>query len=123
MKILKLWGPVIFWAGMIFYFSNQPRIGSGLEEVEAGLVDLALRKCVHVFEYFMLNILFYRALKGSFKLDPKKLFLCSVVFSVIYALLDEYHQSFVPSRTSSIYDVMIDSIGIVGSYILIRFWR
>jgi VanZ family protein len=39
-----------------------------------------------------------------------------------YALLDEYHQSFVPSRTASIFDSLIDSVGGLVALIVIR-WR
>ena len=120
--MLKFWLPVIIWAGLIFYFSSHPRIDSGVEKVQAGVLDLILRKCVHIFEYFMLNVLFYRAIKGSFNLDGKRLFFYSVLFCVLYALMDEYHQTFVPTRTGSIYDVMVDSIGIAIAYVILR-WK
>ena len=39
---------------------------------------------------------------------------------VVYALLDEYHQSFVPSRTASIFDSLIDMAGGLTVLIFIR---
>jgi VanZ family protein len=39
---------------------------------------------------------------------------------VIYALLDEYHQSFVPSRTASIFDSMIDMAGGLTALLIVR---
>jgi VanZ family protein len=39
---------------------------------------------------------------------------------VVYALLDEYHQSFVPSRTASIFDSFIDMSGGVAMLLLLR---
>jgi VanZ family protein len=48
--------------------------------------------------------------------------LASLALVVAYALLDEYHQSFVPSRTGSIYDSLIDISGGLVALLLIR-WR
>jgi VanZ family protein len=39
---------------------------------------------------------------------------------VVYALADEYHQSFVPSRTASIYDSLIDMIGGLTALLIVR---
>jgi VanZ family protein len=46
--------------------------------------------------------------------------LICVTLVVINALLDEYHQSFVPSRTASIYDSLIDMAGGLTVMIFIR---
>ena len=43
--------------------------------------------------------------------DFKKTGILSFLFSVIYALSDEFHQSFVPGRDGNIVDVLIDSSG------------
>lgn len=61
MKLLKLWGPVVAWAGVIFFFSSIPDLKSGLE------CDFFLRKAAHVMEYFILAFLLYRAFEGSSK--------------------------------------------------------
>jgi len=41
---------------------------------------------------------------------------------VIYGLLDEFHQSFVPSRTASIYDSMIDIAGGLTVLLIFKFF-
>jgi VanZ family protein len=41
---------------------------------------------------------------------------------VTYALMDEYHQTFVPSRTGSIYDSFINMAGGLTALLIIR-WR
>jgi len=46
--------------------------------------------------------------------------LISLALIVTYALIDEYHQSFVPSRTASIYDSMIDMAGGLTALLIIR---
>ena len=122
MKIFKFWMPVLIWAGMIFYFSSKPRMDSGLEQLQSGLeLDFILRKGFHVFEYLIFTGLLYRAIKGSFILNQNRLLFYSIFFSILYAFLDEYHQTFVPTRTGSIYDVMVDSIGIGCSYVILRY--
>lgn len=123
-KIFKLWLPVIVWAGMIFYFSGRPRMDSGLEQFQSGLeLDCVLRKSVHVFEYFILACLMFRAIKGSFALNQYSLFFHTIILSVLYAFSDEFHQIFVPTRTGSIYDVMVDCIGVLIAYVVLRFWE
>lgn len=84
---------------------------------------LFVRKLAHVVEYFILVMLLMNALwiKGELIAVMIK----SSIFSFIFAVLDEIHQLYVPGRTGSIGDVMIDSFGIligiicVGSLIII----
>ena len=53
---LFLWGPVLLWAGFIFFLSSIPDLSSGLEQ------DFLLRKIAHVAEYAVLALLLWRAL-------------------------------------------------------------
>lgn len=114
MKLAKLWAPVIVWAGVIFYFSSIPNLKTGFE------YDFLLRKIGHIVEYFILTFLLYRAFKGSFNLNVLSLFMYPVMLAFIYAVSDEIHQYFVLNRFCSVRDVLIDSVGIVGFYILLR---
>ena len=75
-------------------------------------VEFFLRKAAHVSEYAVLAVLLYRgfvhtALKGRRALSAGLVLL----FCAAYAASDEFHQSFVPSRTASLRDVMIDLCG------------
>ena len=78
-----------------------------------------MRKLAHVSEYAILAVLLYRAfvhtaLKGRRALSAGLvLLLCAA-----YAATDEFHQSFVPSRTASLRDVMIDICGAMLAVIL-----
>jgi len=116
MKIFKLWTPVFVWCGFIFYLSSVPNLNTGW-----GTWDLILRKIAHMAEYFILAALLYRAFKGSFNLSAPYLLFWSVVLSFLYAVSDEMHQAFVPTRDPSPKDVFIDTIGIIIFYLLIRF--
>lgn len=97
MKQLKLWWPVLVWCGVIFYGSSIPS-----PEPTKTFLDFILHKLFHLFEYGMLFLLLFRA---------KKSFWPAIIFVILYAFSDEIHQSFVPTRTSSLRDVFIDIIG------------
>lgn len=114
MKLVKLWIPVIIWAGVIFYFSSIPNLKTNLE------YDFVLRKIAHVIEYLVFTFLLYRAFRGSFKMNVLRLFMYPAAFSLLYAISDEFHQYFVLGRSCSIYDVLIDSLGIIGFYIVLK---
>lgn len=79
------------------------------------------RKIAHLTEYALLGILAARAFRGS---PGERLrarwFVASLALIVVYALIDEYHQSFVPSRTGSIYDSLIDMTGGLAALVIVR---
>lgn len=110
-KLVKLWAPVIVWAGVIFFFSSIPDLKTELE------YDFFLRKVAHVSEYFILTFLLHRAFSGSFNINAIRLFMYPAIFSLLYAISDEIHQYFVLGRNCAFQDVLIDSIGIVIFYI------
>ena len=83
------------------------------------------RKIAHLTEYALLGLLAARAFRGS----PRdwlrdRWFLASLALVVVYALVDEYHQTFVPSRTGSIYDSLIDIAGGFAALVIVnrRHW-
>jgi|SRR3989339_304912 len=108
MKFIKLWLPVFVWGYSIYYLSDIPGLGTGL-----GVWDLFLRKGAHVTEYFILTILLVRAFRRSFRMPFKFLIFCPAVISFLYAVSDEYHQSFVCNRCGTPWDVLVDTVGIL----------
>lgn len=117
--ILFYWIPVILWCSLIFYLSSIPDLKTNL-----GIWDFILRKCAHMFEYAILFILNQRALKKTFsEWSVGKIILAAFCFSVLYAVSDEFHQSFVPSRGPSVRDVLIDTTGILGGFLFCKYWR
>ncbi len=107
-RFLRYWFPVSIWCGVIFYFSSIPHLSSGL-----GVWDLFLRKIAHLIEYGILAFLLTRAFWNTGNLSLSDLCAWSLRLSIFYALTDELHQSFVPGRKNSIYDLFIDSLGAV----------
>ncbi len=106
-KIIN-WLLVIIWAGFIFFLSHQPELKSGLSHQW----DFILRKIAHVTEYAVLTFFLIRAL-AQYQLSKKKILIMSFVFALLYALSDEYHQSFILGRQATLRDVLIDSLGII----------
>jgi VanZ family protein len=114
--VLNYWFPVILWMGLIFFVSGIPRLNSNLE------YDLLLKKSAHVAEYFVLAWLLNRAFRGSFSLQTIPLYLWTGGLSILYAISDEFHQSFVPGRHAAASDVLIDAAGVL-CFCLWHFWH
>jgi VanZ family protein len=76
-------------------------------------IQVGIRKLGHLTEYAILAALLWRALRSGTRWQMKMsiLFAIAWVACAIFAASDEFHQSFVLSRTSSPTDVMIDICG------------
>jgi len=71
-----------------------------------------IRKCAHFTEYAVLAFFALRAFSRSFVQRVLKLrYILPVLLVAAIAMLDEFHQSFEASRTSSIWDVSLDIAG------------
>jgi VanZ family protein len=108
LKFLKYWLPVILWAGFIFFSFSSAWATSGLPWA----YDFVLRKGAHITVFAILFLLMARAFK-NYGLSNKKALLCAFIFTILYAVSDEYHQTFVSQRAGSPSDVAIDSLGVV----------
>lgn len=75
-----------------------------------------MKKSAHMFVY---AVLYYLVVKAFGKVTYKTLLL-SFVICVVYAMSDEYHQSFVPGRTAKVTDIGFDSLGMSIAYLRIR---
>jgi VanZ family protein len=100
MRPLFRFGPPVLLMGVIFFFSAQPDLGTGL-----GAWDTILRKAAHMAEYALLWFLWYRALRTR---TPW----AAVAITLAYAATDELHQSFVEGRHGTPVDVLIDAAGV-----------
>jgi VanZ family protein len=85
------------------------------EQLELG--HLVCRKAGHVLEYFVLGILLCRALSRS-SADWIRIGLFAMAVILAVALSDEFHQSFVPSRTGALTDVGYDLAGGMAALLL-----
>jgi VanZ family protein len=121
------YGPLIVWATLIFIGSSDllsaSHTGAFIErplhwllpnasEPTIASIHFILRKAGHFTEYAILAFFAARAFRTSAnQLLSERWFWISLIFVIMYSLSDEFHQSFVPTRTASIYDSIIDTIG------------
>lgn len=66
----------------------------------------------HFAEYSILGFLLFRSIISD-ELPFFHPFYGSLLIGISFAILDEFHQSFVPGRHMSLTDVLFDSLGIV----------
>jgi VanZ family protein len=127
MKFLKPWLPVICWMAVIFLASTDTMSAEhtsrviepflrwlipGISQSAVNTIHFYIRKAAHVTEYAIFAILLCRAVVLSRKdLGIWKSVPIALGIAAVYAASDEFHQSFVPSRTASVRDVCIDTCG------------
>lgn len=137
-RVLR-YGPLLIWLAFIFYASsaefsaiNTSRVIGpllrwlipGITEERLAVAHFITRKTAHFTEYGVLAILAARAFGSSSKIYLRSAwFWWALLLIAVYALLDEFHQSFVPSRTASIYDSLIDIAGGLTILLLFKWWK
>lgn len=97
-SVVVLWIPAIVWMGIIFLLSSRQSVTVSSEY----LLNFLFFKTLHLIEYAILFILLVRATRsyrGAF------------ILTILYAITDEMHQQFVPSRQGQPRDVIIDGVG------------
>jgi VanZ family protein len=127
------YAPLFVWMAVIFFASTGTFSGGNtsrllrpfllwlfpeISEERLAFYHFLSRKLGHFTEYAVLGFLAARAFAGSSRrLLHDHWVIASLILVVVYALLDEFHQSFVTSRTASIFDCLIDIGG--GLFVLI----
>ena len=81
-----------------------------VSDAAVATIQLVVRKCAHLTEYAILAAFLLRAFRQSRK-QLARATLSAFILAVVYAVFDEWHQAFVPSRTASPVDVAIDTAG------------
>ncbi|MDN3019191.1 VanZ family protein [Paenibacillus sp. BSR1-1] len=81
---------------------------------DINVLNILVRKSTHVTVFGILAILLFK----SFEVHRYSYFL-SLILTFLYAITDEYHQSFMPGRVSSFRDVLFDSFGAILALSLI----
>lgn len=124
-RFVKYWMPAILWMALIFIGSTDILsaehtsrflvpflrwLDPHISWAALNTIQIAIRKLGHLTEYAILAGLLWRALRNGTGATMKMSILFGVVLVACggFAASDEFHQSFVPSRTSSAHDVMID---------------
>jgi VanZ family protein len=109
-KILDYLG-LLFYCLFIYWLSDQQTLPTpDLFENQD--------KVLHFGAYFVMGIFAWRSFK-HITLPPIILALITIAFCSLYALSDEWHQSFVPGRSSDVLDWIADTLGASFSVFLL----
>ena len=102
----------------------DPGTGDRITHDTLEKLNMILRKGAHLTEYAILALLLVRAIQyGRHKLKWQSI-VGAAALSLLYSISDELHQIFVPSRTSSARDVLIDNIGVtITLTVIILFFK
>ena len=101
-----LWTLTVAYMLAIYYLSSASDIGASIP------LENGLDKILHAVEYAGLAMLWHASLRAT-AYHWNRNQCASLAFAVasMYALSDELHQSYVPLRTSSVYDLAADVAG------------
>jgi VanZ family protein len=124
---LKYWLPPLVWGIFIFPLSNHYLSQSWTYTIIVSVIRWFLpnasnptietlyivsRKSFHFIEYAILAFLLIRAFRGSQKrIWSWRWAVSSGLVTIGYGLLDEFVQTFIPSRNGSLLDWAVDSAG------------
>ena len=137
-QLVKTWIAALLWMTLIAIESTDTfsaeHTGRFLYPILHFLIGLDLthfavwhhyiRKCGHFVGYFTLSFFLFRAWRATLRLPwaPRwALRWATIAFfmSALVASMDEWHQTFIPSRTGAISDVMLDSSAALTAQVLI----
>jgi VanZ family protein len=123
---VRAWLPVVAWAVFIFIMSTDemsaehtrgwlvPLIrlsAPGLDPASVELVHAVIRKLGHLGDYLLFALLIDRGLRLDSPVPALRTPRAAFFAAAIYSLSDEAHQAFVASRSASLVDCGIDSVG------------
>ena len=142
---------IILWMILVFIFSNEGGVDSSgtsgntirqiliLFKKDWDLIQLEktiemlqpfVRKLAHFTLYAVGGFLTYNLNSKSEKI--KKLeqrysyinkYTITIIFGIFYAITDEIHQIFVPGRDGRVFDVCVDTLGVIFGLGICRFLK
>ena len=124
-SFLKYWLPMLGWLVVTFIGSTNVMsveqtspfivpfllwLKPGMTQQHIWVIIVFMRHCAHVGEYAILALLMWRAFRWGMSVSMGMSTLCGVVllWCALFAASDEFHQTFVKSRTPSVCDVLLD---------------
>jgi VanZ family protein len=114
-RVAYAWLPAMAYMALIFVLSAQPRL-----PIAPGL--LGWDKLQHWLAYMVMGLLLIRAAYET-PLPRISPYLLALIIGAAYAASDEYHQSFVPGRTMSIWDWLADLTGLLFALAVVYLYR
>jgi VanZ family protein len=137
LRRLVPWVPAIAWAILISLASTDtfssantsrfilPALHSIFPSASAETLErlhFFVRKSAHFVEYFAFSLILMRAVRGQNQGWQLRWAIWALAIAAGYSALDEFHQSFVPSRTASPWDSLLDTTGAAFAQIALWLW-
>jgi VanZ family protein len=137
MRRIVPWLLVLLWASVMFNFSTGsfskdntsflivPILQWLLPHASYETIDTVhelIRKSAHVFEYSVLTALLFRAVRAPAKGWTVRWAGIALFLTAVFAASDEFHQTFVPSRGASVWDVLLDTTAAAAAQLILWLW-
>ncbi len=140
LSLLRAWWPAVVWVGIIAVESTDYLSSAKTSNVlytmltrlfgHINLYDFLvwhhyLRKTGHVVGYGILCLLILRGLRATLSVSPRFILISGALAwlgTAFVAALDEWHQTFIPSRTGTMRDVILDSVGGLVFLLVAQIW-
>jgi len=97
-------------------------LGSTITDEQFRILHFLIRKTAHFTVYGLLSVFAFFSWRATFSAGARWTFRWSglaLLLVLAAAILDEFHQSFIPSRTSSPRDVALDLVGALCFQVII----
>jgi VanZ family protein len=138
-NILRAWWPAAVWIGLIAIESTDAfssrntgivlytllsRLFAHISLRHFFLLNHYMRKTGHCVGYGMLSVLLLRGWRATLDRDNSQLgrtAIFSWLGTVFVATMDEWHQSYIPSRTGTWQDVVLDSLAGL-TFLAVAYW-
>lgn len=105
--VVRYWLPVFGYLGIVQFLGSQ-------QDLQVPMLFPNVDKVVHVLEYLGIGVLLARACRASYALPvPIGTALFAVGVGLCIGATDEFVQSFVPGRMSSVNDLLADATGLL----------
>jgi VanZ family protein len=108
--------PALAWMGAIFYWSS-------LEEAETPFREIVPDYVAHASVYFVLAFFLFIFLHRVHERGLAVTFCIALIIGALYAVSDEWHQSYVPTRSCSAWDFLADMAGMTICFVVLAAMR
>jgi VanZ family protein len=130
-KLIYYWLPVVVWAAVIIQATGRsfdaPHTSGWLAALLGNvspetlrIINVVIRKTGHLTEYAILTLLSFRAVREGRRGFVVPWALVALAITICVASTDEFLQSFTPTRTSSVWDVGLDTCGGIVALVVVR---
>ncbi len=103
---LLRWGPAVLLMGLIFVASST----TGSDIPDFGVMNFIFLKGGHLIGYALLGAAYLHGMSWQRTISRSRIWTAAIL-AVLYAISDEWHQSFTPGRNPSLTDIFIDTAG------------